>query len=85
MDTTPIDTTPQARATGVRSYEGFEYLESSGGIDAYRLESNGLTVLILKQGLAPITTFMVTYRVGSRHERLGETGATHFLEHMMFK
>lgn len=74
-----------ARVTGVRTYEGFEYLESSGGIDSYRLESNGLTVLVLKQGVAPIATFMVTYQVGSRHERLGETGATHFLEHMMFK
>ncbi|MDX1746885.1 MAG: pitrilysin family protein, partial [Halobacteriales archaeon] len=49
------------------------------------LESNGLTVLTLHQGVAPISTFMVTYCVGSRHERLGETGATHFLEHMMFK
>jgi zinc protease len=28
---------------------------------------------------------MVTYHVGSRNESLGLTGATHFLEHLMFK
>lgn len=27
----------------------------------------------------------VVYRVGSRHEGPGQTGATHFLEHLMFK
>ncbi len=34
---------------------------------------------------APVATFMVTYRVGSRDEVTGLTGATHFLEHLMFK
>jgi zinc protease len=29
--------------------------------------------------------FGVVYRVGSRHEGTGQTGATHFLEHLMFK
>ena len=33
----------------------------------------------------PVATVMVTYKVGSRHEVLGTTGATHLLEHMMFK
>jgi len=28
---------------------------------------------------------MVTYLVGSRHEAVGHTGATHLLEHLMFK
>jgi zinc protease len=28
---------------------------------------------------------MITYRVGSRNESAGLTGATHFLEHLMFK
>ena len=34
---------------------------------------------------APVVTFMVTYRVGSRNEVTGTTGATHLLEHLMFK
>ncbi len=34
---------------------------------------------------APVVTFMVTYLVGSRNEVTGTTGATHLLEHLMFK
>jgi len=30
-------------------------------------------------------TFQVWYRVGARNERLGKTGMSHLLEHMMFK
>ena len=33
----------------------------------------------------PVATVMVTYEVGSRNEVTGTTGATHILEHMMFK
>ncbi len=65
--------------------EAFEFVESCGGIDCYRLTSNGLQVLLQPRRLAPVVTCMMTYKVGSRHERTGETGATHFLEHMMFK
>jgi zinc protease len=32
-----------------------------------------------------VVTFEVTYQVGSRNEVTGTTGATHILEHMMFK
>ena len=64
---------------------GFSYVKSLGGIDEYRLESNGLTVLLVPDHSAPVVTFQVTYRVGSRNEVTGTTGATHILEHMMFK
>jgi zinc protease len=37
------------------------------------------------QRAAPVATVMVTYHVGSRNETAGLTGATHFLEHLMFK
>jgi zinc protease len=33
----------------------------------------------------PVVGFMVTYHVGSRNEAIGYTGATHLLEHLMFK
>ena len=66
-------------------HPGFTHIESLGGIDAYRLDANGLTVLLCPQGVARVATIMITYQVGSRNERQGETGATHFLEHMMFK
>lgn len=65
--------------------EGFAFEEASQGVEAYRLESNGLQVLLLRDATAPVATFMVTYLAGSRHEPEGRTGAFHFLEHLMFK
>ncbi len=46
---------------------------------------NGLKVLLLETHKAPIVTFQVWYRVGSRNEEYGKTGLSHMLEHMMFK
>lgn len=46
---------------------------------------NGLTVLTRETHVSPTVTTMLWYRVGSRHERAGETGRSHFLEHMLFK
>jgi len=63
----------------------FERIKESGGIEEYRLKSNDLSVLLLEDHTAPVVTFMVTYHVGSRNEVTGTTGATHLLEHMMFK
>lgn len=53
-------------------------------IAEYRLP-NGLKVLLKENHSAPVVSFMVVYRVGSRNEANGYTGSTHFLEHMMFK
>ncbi len=46
---------------------------------------NGLTVLLKESHTAPVTTWWVSYRVGSRDEHTGITGASHWVEHMMFK
>jgi zinc protease len=46
---------------------------------------NGLTVLTRELHTSPIVTAMIWYRVGSRNEELGQTGKSHFLEHMLFK
>ena len=47
--------------------------------------SNGLTVLTKEIHDRPVVATMVWYRVGSRNEELGQTGKSHFLEHMLFK
>ncbi len=47
--------------------------------------ANGLKVLLKEDHSNPIVTTMIWYRVGSRNERPGITGVSHFLEHMMFK
>ncbi|MGE8232121.1 MAG: M16 family metallopeptidase, partial [Stenotrophomonas sp.] len=63
---------------------GFTHVKSLDGIDEYRLDANGLSVLLLPNHAAPVVTFQMTYRVGSRNEVTGTTGGTHLLEHLMF-
>lgn len=46
---------------------------------------NGLKVLIIEDHKAPLATFQIWYRVGSKDEPMGKTGISHLLEHMMFK
>jgi zinc protease len=46
---------------------------------------NGLKILLLEDHKSPAVTFQVWYRVGSRNEKDGKSGLSHFLEHMMFK
>ena len=47
--------------------------------------ANGLTVVLKEMHHAPVTSFMIWYRVGSRQEIPGITGISHWVEHMMFK
>jgi zinc protease len=46
---------------------------------------NGLRVLLEEDHRSPIASIQVWYRVGSRDERIGQSGLSHYLEHMMFK
>lgn len=47
--------------------------------------SNGLRILTCEAHHAPVVSVMVWYGVGSRNEGPGQTGLSHFLEHMLFK
>ncbi|MCA1560517.1 MAG: insulinase family protein [Acidobacteria bacterium] len=47
--------------------------------------SNGLTILMLERGDLPIVSVQALYRVGSRNESPGLTGAAHYVEHMAFR
>jgi zinc protease len=47
--------------------------------------NNGLTILTKEVHTRPIVAAMIWYRVGARDEELGQTGKSHFLEHMLFK
>ncbi len=68
---------------------GFSWsVPSEAGLREGVLESvlpNGLKVILLENHRAPLITFQVWYRVGSRNEEWGKTGLSHMLEHMMFK
>lgn len=46
---------------------------------------NGLTALIINNPKLPIFSLKMFYKVGGKNETPGITGASHFLEHMMFK
>src|SRR5262245_1065114 len=46
---------------------------------------NGLTVLIREEHTAPLASLWCWYRVGSKDERPGLTGVSHWVEHMNFK
>ncbi|MDD5542564.1 MAG: pitrilysin family protein [Acidobacteriia bacterium] len=47
--------------------------------------TNGLTLLTKEIPGCPIVSTVIFYRVGSRNEEPGQTGKSHFLEHMLFK
>jgi len=63
----------------------YERVSAEGGVVEYRLRSNGMKLLVAEHHAAPVATFLVVYKVGSRNEAVGHTGATHLLEHMLFK
>ena len=46
---------------------------------------NGLRVLVREMHTAPLASVWCWYRVGSRNERSGMTGVSHWVEHMNFK
>ncbi len=54
------------------------------GVTRHQLD-NGLTILLKEQHSAPVISWWVLYRIGSRNERTGQTGVSHWVEHMMFK
>ncbi|HIG73332.1 MAG TPA: insulinase family protein [Bacteroidetes bacterium] len=73
----------------ITDHPAFAFERAEGGVEAYRHRANGLTALLLPdpagEAAPPVAAFQVTYRVGSRNEGAGLTGATHLLEHLMFK
>ena len=73
----------------ITDHPAFEFTRAEGGVEAYRHRENGLTALLLPdpagEAAPPVAAFQLTYRVGSRNEGAGLTGATHLLEHLMFK
>lgn len=65
--------------------------QGGGLADSINLEveelklKNGMTALIVPNHKLPIFSLYLFYKVGGKNEIPGITGASHFLEHMMFK
>lgn len=53
-------------------------------VKEYKL-NNGIKAVIVEEHKAPVATFQIWYRVGSRYEPAGKSGISHLVEHMMFK
>ena len=63
----------------------FSHVKTVGEISEYKLKNNGLRVLYMNIPQTGVVTTNIVYLVGSRDERVGETGVAHMLEHMLFK
>jgi zinc protease len=61
---------------------------AQGRASAFPVESktlkNGMKVLVQTDHSIPNVALYIFYRIGSRNERPGTTGLSHFFEHMMF-
>jgi zinc protease len=66
------------------STSSLHHFSPASGITRTRLQ-NGLTILTKPLRDKPLVSSMIWYRVGSRNEEAGQTGKSHFLEHMLFK
>ena len=86
LSSDPPNATLETRTPSPPESSGaFSLVREKAGFREFRLPSNGLRALLLQNRVAPVTTFAVVYHVGSRNEAVGHTGATHLLEHLMFK
>ncbi len=84
QNTSKLSTNSKSKSKVVQSKKAVKKVTERENITEYQLK-NGLKVLLLPNDSAPVVTVLVLYKVGSRNEAVGFTGATHFLEHMLFK
>ena len=57
----------------------------NGGSVNKRCLDNGMQLILKESHMAPVASFWIFYRVGSRNEMPGTTGISHWVEHMLFK
>ncbi len=65
--------------------QDFIAVDAVSGLEELKLAANGLRVVLVENRFVPVVAVCVLYHVGSRHEGAGQTGATHLLEHLLFK
>ncbi len=71
---------------GCSSMKSNNGLHESINIDVVEVKlPNGMVALIVPNNKLPIFSLYMSYKVGRKNEVPGITGASHFLEHMMFK
>jgi zinc protease len=71
--------------TAVSAAPAVRTVQTQAGAVKEVVLANGLKVLLKENHAAPVVTWAVGYKVGSRNEPVGATGSAHLLEHMLFK
>jgi zinc protease len=74
-------------ALAVMITAGVAHRACAGITDAVKTETlpNGMKVLVLENHKAPVATFNLFSKVGSRNETFGQTGISHLVEHLKFR
>src|SRR5690606_1475586 len=70
--------------SGSKNEQELDQTEISLDVKTHKLK-NGLKILVVENNKLPIFSYYSYYKVGGKYEVKGITGATHYLEHMMFK
>lgn len=70
--------------SGSKNEQELEQTEISLDVKTHKLK-NGLKILVVENNKLPIFSYYSYYKVGGKYEVKGMTGASHYLEHMMFK
>lgn len=73
-----------AQADAANSPQGDAKTTTTEGITEYRLQ-NGLRVVLAPDPAQAATAVDLTYLVGSRNEREGQSGMSHLLEHLVLR
>ncbi len=60
------------------------FAQQKNHVIQYKLD-NGLTILVCPEQDASTVAIQLWYNVGSKHEKDGQRGIAHFIEHMIFK
>ena len=71
--------------TAVSAAPAVRTVQTQAGAVQEVVLNNGLKVILKENHAAPVVTWAVGYKVGSRNEPVGATGSAHLLEHMLFK
>ena len=84
VEMTPNQTEKPEVIGTIKNWTQDSSLKISLPVTKFQLK-NGLTVLLHEDRSVPMVSYHTWYKVGSRDEQPGVTGAAHMLEHMMFK
>lgn len=64
---------------------GISKVAEHAGVQEYRLDANGLRILLVENHNAPVFVHLILFKVGGANEGAGQSGFAHLLEHLKYK